>query len=91
MLNVVKGICNILHIKQLRTSVYHPQTYGLVERFNHTLKNMLRACIQGDPSKWELIIPQLLFSVREAPQTSTGYVPFELVYGQAEMVTRCDL
>lgn len=41
---------------------------------------MIRVYIQGDPRKWEAIIPPLLFLVGEAPQVSTGCIPFELVY-----------
>ncbi|XP_053873204.1 uncharacterized protein LOC128831095, partial [Malaclemys terrapin pileata] len=39
---LLKQVCEILGVKQLRTSIYHPQTDGLVERFNRTLKGMLR-------------------------------------------------
>ncbi|KAJ8353582.1 hypothetical protein SKAU_G00211490 [Synaphobranchus kaupii] len=41
-------MCKMLKVKQLRTSVYHPQTDGLVKRFNQTLKQMMRKMITTD-------------------------------------------
>lgn len=76
---ILKGLCNMLKIKQLRTSIYHPQINGLVERFNRTLKEMSCGYIQWDPRRWDV----MLFSIQEAPQASTGYAPFELVYGHS--------
>ncbi|XP_075777530.1 uncharacterized protein LOC142827202 [Pelodiscus sinensis] len=75
-------LCRLLNIKTLRTSVYHPQTDGLVERFNKTLKSMLRRFVELDPKDWDLLLPALLFAVREVPQASTGFSPFELLYGR---------
>lgn len=49
MSRVLKGVCATLKIWQLKTLVYPPQMEGLVKRFNHTLKGMIRACIHGDP------------------------------------------
>lgn len=51
--NVMWSLCSILHIEQLWTTIYHPQMDGLVERFNRTLKGMIRAAIQGDPCNWD--------------------------------------
>ena len=39
--NLIKEVCNLLGIKKVNTTAYHPQTDGLVERFNHTLTDML--------------------------------------------------
>ena len=48
MLRVLKELLSLLQVKQLRTSVYHPQTDGLVERFNKTLKHMLKKAMETD-------------------------------------------
>ena len=62
---------------------YHPQTDGLVERFNQTLKAMLRKSATEDGKDWDKLVPYVLFAYREVPQASTGFSPFELVYGRA--------
>ena len=82
MSKVTKELCKLLKITHLRTSVYHPQTDGLVERFNKTLKGMLRKVVAQDGKDWDCLLPYLMFSVREVPQASTGFSPFELVYGR---------
>ena len=70
-----------LHVHPIRTSPYHPQTDGLVERFNQTLKSMLRKSATKEGKDWDKLLPYLLFAYREVPQTSTGFSPFELLYG----------
>nr|XP_014426932.1 protein NYNRIN-like [Pelodiscus sinensis] len=62
---VMTELCKVLQIRKLRTSVYHPQTDGLVERFNRTLKWMLRKFSQDDPREWDKLLLALKFAVRE--------------------------
>ena len=71
----------MLHIQPIRTTPYHPQTDGLVERFNQTLKLMLRKTAVKEGIDWDKMLPYVLFAYREVPQTSTGFSPFELLYG----------
>ena len=73
----------MLHVHPIRTSPYHPQTDGLVERFNQTLKAMLRKAATSEGKDWDKMLPYLLFAYREVPQASTGFSPFELLYGRA--------
>ncbi|KAL1259008.1 hypothetical protein QQF64_009585 [Cirrhinus molitorella] len=82
MSRLMADLCRLLQVKQLRTSVYHPQTDGLVERFNQTLKQMLRRVTAEDRRDWDRMLPYVLFGVREVPQASTGFTPFELLFGR---------
>lgn len=43
----------MLGIQGVKTSPYHPQTDGLVERFNNTLKSMLRKFVNDAGSDWD--------------------------------------
>ena len=72
----------MLGIKGIRTTPYHPQTDGLVERYNRTLKSMLKKFISLNGKDWDRWLPYLLFACREVPQASTGFSPFELLYGR---------
>ncbi len=82
MSRLMADLCRLLKVKQLRTTVYHPQADGLVERFNQTLKQMLRRVVAEDKRDWDLMIPYVLFGIREVPQASTGFTPFELLFGR---------
>ena len=75
-------VYKLLQIKPIRTTPYHPQTDGLVERFNGTLKAMLKKTAAEEGKDWDRLLPYLLFAYREVPQASTGFSPFELVYGR---------
>ena len=79
---LLSEVYQLLHIKPIRTTPYHPQTDGLVERFNHTLKAMLRKTAAEEGKDWDRLLPYLLFAYREVPQASTGFSPFELLYGR---------
>ena len=55
---------------------------GLVEKFNGTLKKMLKRLCNEKPKQWHRYINALLFAYREVPQDSTHFAPFDLMYGR---------
>ena len=44
---------------------------------------MLRKLADDEGKDWDRLLPYVLFAYREVPQASTGFSPFELVYGRA--------
>ncbi len=70
-----------LGIQQLKSSAYHPESQGALERFHQTLKNMMRSYCFDTGKDWDEGIHLLLFAVRESVQESLGFSPFELVFG----------
>lgn len=43
---------------------------------------MLKRMCEERPNDWDRYVGPLLFAYREAPQASTGFAPFELLYGR---------
>ena len=83
MSKVMNETARLLSLQQITTSPRHPQCDGLVERFHATLKQMLKKACNERPKDWDKYIPALLFAVREVPQESLGFSPFELLYGRS--------
>ena len=79
---VMKEVSRLLSLNQLVTTPYHPMCNGLVERFNGTLKMMLRRMCAERPKDWDRYSPEFLFAYMEGPQKSLGFSPFELLYGR---------
>ena len=81
--SMMEEVLRLLSCKGLHTTPYHPMTNGLCERFNGTLKKMLKRMVSEQPREWHRFIAPLLFAYREAPQSSTRFSPFEMVYGRS--------
>lgn len=80
--DLMQALCRKIQMTHIMASPYHPQTNGLCERFNGTLKQMLCTFVHSQGKDWERYLPHLLFAYREVPQESTGFSPFELLYGR---------
>ncbi|XP_070174274.1 uncharacterized protein [Littorina saxatilis] len=77
---MMQEVYNLMSVHGMYTTPYHAQCNGLVERFNGTLKQMLKRLCQEQPKEWDRFIPACLFAYREVPQESLKFSPFELLY-----------
>ena len=68
--------------RKVNTTAYHPQTDGLVERFNRTLIAMLSKTSKKGGWDWDRRLPYVLFAYRATEQQSTLESPFFLLYGR---------
>lgn len=82
MADIMEEVNRLLSIKHLKTTAWHPMCNGLVERFNGTLKTILKRLCAESPKSWHRYLPAVLFAYRSATQESSGYSPFELVFGR---------
>src|ERR1700722_18383740 len=76
-----KKVYKLMKIHKLQTSAYFPSANGLVERFNHTIADMLSMYTRENQTDWDLFIPWVLFAYRTAVNASTLFTPFYLLHG----------
>ena len=81
MSGIFQQVMHELGIHQYKSSAYHPESQGALERFHQTLKNMIRSYCFDTERDWNEGIHLLLFAIRESVQESLGFSPFELVFG----------
>lgn len=87
---VFKELCVILGIKKTRTSPYHPQCNGMVERYNRTLCQMLAAYVDDKPENWDQYLSLTSMAYRASEHTSSGFTPNKLMLGR-EVILPTDL
>ena len=78
----MKELLQQLGVKQLKTTAYHPQCDGLVERFNRTMFDMLASYVSDDPSNWDEYLNYVTSAHNTSVQASTNETPFYLLYGR---------
>ena len=79
---LVQNICTLFKVKQMNTTAYHPQTDGLVERFNRTLCDMLACYVHDEQELWETYLPFVTLAYNTSVQTSLNETPLYLFYGR---------
>jgi cleavage and polyadenylation specificity factor subunit 1 len=77
--NLWTALCTILAISHVKTTAYHPQSNGLVERFHRRLKEALQARSAGPD--WLTHLPWVLLGIRTAVPLEGGPSPAEAVMG----------
>ena len=85
-----KDTCRLLGIHKTRTSAYHPQSDGMIERFNRTLLSMLSLFIDDNQLNWDTLLPYVMMSYRSSVHASTGFTPYKVLFGQ-EIVLPVDV
>ena len=68
-------------IRKTRTTPYHPQSNGMVERFMRILKDMVAKYIDTAGFTWDKGVKAYAMAYNSAAHDTTGYSPFFLVHG----------
>ena len=72
----------MLHIQHIRSTPWHAQSNGIIEVYHYSLKKSLKRLCVERVRDWDLFIGPCLFAHRDARHESTGFSPFEIVFGR---------
>lgn len=76
-----RNLTQVLGTKRCRTTAYHPQTNGCIERWHRTLKTALTAHLINS-TRWTDLLSTVLLGLRAAVREDNNGSAAELVFGQ---------
>ena len=80
--HVIMHLCELYGVQKLRTSPYHAQTNGQVERMNQTIIRMIGKLEEDRKACCSVHLPELLLAYNPTHSTVTGYSPYYLLFGR---------
>ena len=80
--HVITHLCELYGVQKLRTSPYHAQTNGQVERMNQTIIRMIGKLEEDKKACWSEHLPELLMAYNATHSAVTGYSPYYLLFGR---------
>ena len=72
---VFQEMCKLLGMDKTRPTPLHPQSDGMVERFNRTIEGMLFKFVAENQRDWDSHLPILMMAYRSAVHETTSFTP----------------
>jgi hypothetical protein len=79
--SLFRALTHLLGAEKIRTTAYHPQSNGIIERWHRSLKAALMSRLDSN-RKWIDELPTALMGLRAAIRTDTNTSAAQLTYGQ---------
>ena len=80
--HLISNLCELYGVQKLRTSPYHAQTNGQVERMNQTIIRMIGKLEEDKKARWSEHLPEMLSAYNGTHSAVTGYSPYFLLFGR---------
>ena len=82
---LMQDICRIFMIEKTRTTPYHPQGNGQVERFNRVIADTLSKYWEEEIKKsqeWDMYLPYITFVYNTTVHRTIGATPYTMIFGR---------
>ena len=80
--HVIMHLYELYGVQKLRTSPYHAQTNGQVERMNQMIIRMINKLEEDRKARWSEHLPELLLAYNATRSAVTGYSPYYLLFSR---------
>ena len=85
---VFEEMCHLLEINKTRSTEYHTESNGQIEDLHKTLRSMLKARVEDDPSSWDEHLDYCMMASKSTFHSSNDF--FVLMFGR-EIQTPLDI
>ena len=79
---IMQELCILCGSHNTRTTPYHPESDGMVERFYRTLPMMLAMFAGKNRDDWDDLLPAVMMAYRSSVHESTVFSPYRLMFGE---------
>ena len=79
---VMAEVCKLLRVHKTFSSAHRPQSHGIIERFNGTIRKIIEVVTHDYKNSWATYLQLMVFAYNTSPGELTKLSPFELVYGR---------
>jgi hypothetical protein len=79
---LMTNIRRLIGFNHIHSTVYHPQTNGVVERFNATFVPQISKLQDTENNNWDEYLPAVVFAYNSGVHRTTAYSPYQLLYGR---------
>ena len=80
--HIITHLCDLYGVQKLRTSPYHAQTSGQVERMNQMIICMIGKLEEDKKACWSEHLPELLLAYNATRSAVTRYSPYYLLFAR---------
>ena len=84
--HIITHLCDLYGVQKLRTSPYHAQTNGQVERMNQMIICMIGKLEEDKKACWSEHLPELLLAYNATRSAVTRYSPYYLLFGRRSRI-----
>ncbi|CAF0983293.1 unnamed protein product [Didymodactylos carnosus] len=84
--NIIEELFKQIGVTHLYSTPYHPMTNGQIERYNATMDAKIAALCNEKRTDWDEQLPFVSFNYNTSIHTTTGQIPFEMMYGRSPVL-----